>query len=62
MNRLSRDVCMSSWTCTHYFKLKSDSLNIPRSSFFMSAFSKVCENCKMSSLSPSWKFYAWIFK
>ena len=33
MHGLSRNVCMSSRTCTHYFKLKSGSLNIPRSYF-----------------------------
>ena len=33
MHRLSRNVCMTSRTCTHYFKLKSGSLNIPRSYF-----------------------------
>ena len=46
MHGLSRDVCMSSRTCIHYFKLKSGSLNILRSRFFMSAFSKVSKNCK----------------
>ena len=33
MHGMSRDVCISSRTCTHYFKLKSGSLNIPRSNF-----------------------------
>ena len=46
MHGLSRNVCMSSRTCTHYFKLKSGSLNIPRSWFFVSAFTKVSKNCK----------------
>ena len=46
MHRLSRNVCMTSRTCTHYFKLKSGSLNIPRSWFFVSAFTKVSKNCK----------------
>ena len=46
MHGLSRNVCMSSRTCNHYFKLKSGSLNIPRSWFFVSAFTKVSKNCK----------------
>ena len=33
MHGLSGNVCMSSRTCTHYFKLKPGSLNIPRSWF-----------------------------
>ena len=52
MHGLSRNVYMWSRTCTHYFKLKSGSLNIPARWLFTNAFSKVSKNCKKCHYLP----------